>query len=64
MLKRKPNKIDGSERCKFCKEPITFDGIGAWLDSTDGDGCSGDDECNNEGESHVPAQIDGSGAKL
>lgn len=41
--------------CKFCGESITPDGQGVWVDRTDGDGCSGDDNLINENESHVPA---------
>lgn len=28
-----------NDKCKFCGTTITYDGIGAWVDSTDGDGC-------------------------
>lgn len=44
--------------CRYCHTPIREDGHGAWVDATDGDGCSGDDECRNEGESHVPDDPD------
>ena len=42
--------------CKFCKERLWYDS-GFWVDSTDGDGCSGDDDLNNENKPHVPGEL-------
>lgn len=40
--------------CKFCGEMIRDDGNGVFIDDTEGDVCSGDDDLNNENESHEP----------
>ena len=55
--------ITVSPFCRFCgmalREERILDRNGqlliVWVDETDGDCCSGDDECNNENKSHVPA---------
>ena len=44
--------MDGWE-CRYCRTAIHFtDGV--WVDETDGDGCWGDDDLNNENGSHTP----------
>lgn len=39
--------------CRYCGMDLRFDG-GAWVDHTDGDVCSGNDNLDNENEPHVP----------
>lgn len=40
--------------CDYCEEFIWFDGITAWVDFSDGDVCSGNDELVNENQPHIP----------
>lgn len=40
--------------CKYCGEFLRTEDGQVWFDDTEGDVCSGDDELNNENESHQP----------
>lgn len=46
------NKVP--ETCKYCGDNITEDSKGTWVDDTDGDVCSGNDDLENENGSHQP----------
>ncbi len=39
--------------CRYCAARLHKDN-GTWVDETDGDGCSGDDNLVNESGVHVP----------
>src|SRR5664280_3906120 len=38
--------------CKYCSMALSQTKDGTWVDDTDGDCCSGDDDLNNENEPH------------
>lgn len=42
--------------CHFCREPLHQD-RGVWVDATDGDCCSGDDELRNENGRHSAREV-------
>lgn len=45
-----------SQVCRYCRTPLHLaDDDSTWVDDTDGDCCSGDDNLNNENEPHIPA---------
>lgn len=51
-----PNDFDDYWRyfCKYCDMLLWKDDNGAWVDDSDGDCCSGDDDLNNENQPHEP----------
>jgi hypothetical protein len=40
--------------CSYCGMALHQDAEGVWVDETDGDCCSGDENLDNENEPHVP----------
>ena len=42
--------------CRYCGEALHLD-RGVWVDATEGDCCSGDDDLVNENELHVPTDV-------